>query len=48
MTGLYSDQGGSTREAGIEFRTRVEWIDTDAAGIYHNGSVLRYVESAEA
>ncbi|CAA9364541.1 MAG: putative thioesterase family domain protein [uncultured Nocardioidaceae bacterium] len=30
------------------FRTRVEWIDTDAAGIYHNSVVTRFVEAAEA
>ncbi len=35
------------RPAGV-FRTRVEWIDTDAAGIYHNSTVLRFVEAAEA
>lgn len=29
-------------------RTRVEWIDTDAAGIYHNAAVARFVEAAEA
>jgi acyl-CoA thioester hydrolase len=29
-------------------RTRVEWIDTDAAGIYHNSTVMRFVEAAEA
>lgn len=29
-------------------RTRVEWVDTDAAGIYHNTAVVRFVESAEA
>ncbi|WP_217561922.1 thioesterase family protein [Streptomyces sp. GbtcB6] len=29
-------------------RTRVEWIDTDAAGIYHNTSVVRFAEAAEA
>lgn len=28
--------------------TRVEWIDTDAAGIYHNAAVARFVEAAEA
>ncbi|MGW0809973.1 acyl-CoA thioesterase [Nonomuraea sp. NPDC002799] len=28
--------------------TRVEWVDTDAAGIYHNSTVIRYVEAAEA
>lgn len=30
------------------FRTRVEWIDTDASGIYHNTTVTRFVEAAEA
>lgn len=34
--------------AQIWLRTRVEWMDTDAAGIYHNSAVLRFVESAEA
>jgi acyl-CoA thioester hydrolase len=29
-------------------RSRIEWIDTDAAGIYHNSTVLRLVESVEA
>lgn len=33
--------------AGV-FRTRVEWIDTDAAGIYHHSTVTRFVEAAEA
>ena len=26
----------------------MEWIDTDAAGIYHNSTVTRFVEAAEA
>ncbi|GAA1973960.1 hypothetical protein GCM10009798_38990 [Nocardioides panacihumi] len=30
------------------YRGRVEWVDTDAAGIYHNTAVARYVEAAEA
>ncbi|MDH2414351.1 hotdog domain-containing protein [Nocardioides sp. CER19] len=30
------------------FHTRVEWIDTDASGIYHNSTVTRFVEAAEA
>jgi acyl-CoA thioester hydrolase len=30
------------------FRTRVEWMDTDASGIYHNSTVTRFVEAAEA
>ncbi|KAB2810866.1 acyl-CoA thioesterase [Pimelobacter simplex] len=29
-------------------RGRVEWIDTDSAGIHHNTAIARYVESAEA
>ena len=29
-------------------RTRLEWIDTDASGIYHNSTVTRFVEAAEA
>ncbi|MFJ8141323.1 acyl-CoA thioesterase [Streptomyces sp. NPDC096013] len=29
-------------------RARVEWIDTDAAGIYHNTTVVRFAEAAEA
>lgn len=36
-----------TRASGV-FRTRVEWIDTDAAGIYHNSTIARFVEAAEA
>jgi acyl-CoA thioester hydrolase len=29
-------------------RARVEWIDTDAAGIHHNTAVVRFAEAAEA
>ncbi|MFD1272403.1 acyl-CoA thioesterase [Streptomyces kaempferi] len=29
-------------------RTRVEWIDTDAGGIYRNSTVVRFMEAAEA
>jgi len=29
-------------------RGRVEWMDTDASGHYHNTSINRFVESAEA
>jgi len=29
-------------------RGRVEWVDTDSAGIHHNTAITRYVESAEA
>ena len=35
------------RPTGV-FRTRVEWVDTDASGIYHNSTVARFVEAAEA
>jgi acyl-CoA thioester hydrolase len=27
---------------------RVEWVDTDASGHYHHGTLIRWVESAEA
>lgn len=37
----------SPRASGT-FRTRVEWIDTDASGIYHNSTLTRFVEAAEA
>ena len=30
------------------YRVRVEWMDTDAAGIYHNTTVVRFAEAAEA
>lgn len=36
------------RSARGVYRTRLEWIDTDAAGIYHNATVSRFVEAAEA
>ena len=29
-------------------RSRVEWMDTDAAGHHHNTAISRWVESAEA
>lgn len=34
--------------ASITLRRRIEWIDTDAAGIYHWNTVFRLAESAEA
>lgn len=34
--------------ARIVLRRRIEWIDTDAAGIYHWTTVLRLAEAAEA
>ncbi|GCE44244.1 putative thioesterase family domain protein [Rhodococcus wratislaviensis] len=38
---------GGYRASGTH-HTRVEWIDTDAAGIYHNSTAVRFVEAAEA
>lgn len=45
-----SDTGAAGRSGGAvgTYRTTLEWIDTDAAGIYHNSTVLRFVEAAEA
>jgi YbgC/YbaW family acyl-CoA thioester hydrolase len=34
--------------ASVVIRRRIEWIDTDAAGIYHWTTVFRLVEAAEA
>jgi acyl-CoA thioester hydrolase len=33
--------------AHIRIRRRVEWMDTDAAGIYHWSTVIRFAEAAE-
>jgi acyl-CoA thioester hydrolase len=32
----------------VTIRRRVQWIDTDAAGIWHHSLVLRWAEEAEA
>ena len=32
----------------ITIQRRVQWMDTDAAGIWHHSVVLRWVEEAEA
>jgi acyl-CoA thioesterase FadM len=34
--------------ARIRIRHRVEWLDTDAAGIYHWSTLARFAEAAEA
>ena len=34
--------------ARVVIRRRIEWIDTDAAGIYHWTTAFRFVEAAEA
>jgi len=39
---------GLKQPATVTVRRRVEWIDTDAAGIYHWTTAFRLVESAEA
>ncbi|QVQ50046.1 acyl-CoA thioesterase [Spiractinospora alimapuensis] len=33
--------------ASVTVRRRLEWIDTDAAGIWHYSTVFRFVEHAE-
>jgi hypothetical protein len=37
-----------TGHASSTIPRRIEWIDTDARGIYHWVTVVRYVEAAEA
>ena len=32
----------------ITIRRRVQWIDTDAAGVWHHSVVIRWTEEAEA
>jgi acyl-CoA thioesterase FadM len=34
--------------ASVVLQRRVDWVDTDAAGIYHHSTVWRLVEAAEA
>jgi YbgC/YbaW family acyl-CoA thioester hydrolase len=34
--------------ASVSMRRRLEWIDTDAAGHWHNATLWRFVEEAEA
>lgn len=34
--------------ASAVYSTRVDWMDTDAAGHHHNTSIIRFVEAAEA
>jgi acyl-CoA thioesterase FadM len=43
-----STADGLPDPARIVLRRRIEWIDTDAAGIYHYTTVLRLAEAAEA
>lgn len=32
----------------VVYRSRVDWMDTDASGHYHNTAVVRFIEGAEA
>lgn len=32
----------------VQIRRRVQWMDTDAAGIWHHSVVMRWAEEAEA
>jgi acyl-CoA thioester hydrolase len=34
--------------ASISLRRRVQWMDTDAAGIWHHSVIIRWAEEAEA
>ena len=34
--------------ASVTIRRRLEWMDTDAAGIWHHSTVIRWAEDAEA
>lgn len=40
--------GSLENPARIRIRRRVAWMDTDAAGIYHWSTVVRFTEEAEA
>lgn len=49
MSDADSDRHGDlARPASIRFTDRVEWIDTDASGIYHWSTAARLAERAEA
>ncbi|WP_255949897.1 acyl-CoA thioesterase [Streptomyces odontomachi] len=41
------DAAGTGRVQAVH-RSRVEWMDTDAAGHHHNTAIVRFVEAAEA
>jgi acyl-CoA thioesterase FadM len=42
------DSDGLPDPARVVLRRRIEWMDTDAAGIYHWTTVFRLAEAAEA
>ncbi len=43
-----SQTGTLPDPASVALRRRIEWIDTDAAGIYHYTTTFRLAEVAEA
>jgi acyl-CoA thioesterase FadM len=43
-----ADPENARSPAAIRVRRRIEWMDTDAAGIYHYTTVFRLAEAAEA
>jgi acyl-CoA thioester hydrolase len=43
-----ADDDALPEPAHVVIRRRIEWIDTDAAGIYHWTTVFRLAEAAEA
>jgi acyl-CoA thioesterase FadM len=45
---MASDPDGLPDPARVTLRRRIEWMDTDAAGIYHWTTVFRLAEAAEA
>ena len=45
---MASDSDGLPDPARVTLRRRIEWMDTDAAGIYHWTTVFRLAEAAEA
>jgi acyl-CoA thioester hydrolase len=45
---MASDDAALPDPARVVLRRRIEWMDTDAAGIYHWTTVFRLAEAAEA
>lgn len=48
MTGADGEPRLHRRPVGISIWRRIEWMDTDAAGIYHWTTAGRFAEAAEA
>ena len=45
---VQGEAADSPSVAAAVYSTRVDWMDTDAAGHHHNTSIIRFVEAAEA